>query len=74
MHRYLDRTLKTVKRKHWQREGKKNPKHVNAGDKSEPGVMLSSFLRALTALGHPAILQIYLETPGHGGGAAMEPR
>lgn len=41
---------------------------MNAGDKNEPGVMLSSFLRALTAPGHPAILQIYLETPGHGGG------
>ena len=59
MDRYLDRTLKTVKRKHWQREGKKT-KYVNAGNKSEPGVMLSSFFRALTAPGHLAILEGYL--------------
>lgn len=63
MDRYLDRTLKTVKRKHWQREGK-NPKYVNAGNKSEPGVMLSSFFRALTAPGYLAILEGYLGDTG----------
>ena len=70
MDRYLDRTLKTVKRKHWQREGK-NPKYVNAGNKSEPGVMLSSFFRALTAPGYLAILEGYLEEGGGEGNGAQ---
>lgn len=56
---YRDRALATVRTNTRWAFGKGTKKHVNTRDKSVPGVMLSSFVRALTAPGSRPIFRGY---------------